>query len=188
VRESYKNFAVLQKLRWEFQVMMERLKKNGVAHGDLQHGNILISSGEIYLVDYDGFYVPELAGRHSNELGHANYQHPTRTEKVFGPNMDNFAAFIIDFSLLCLMEDPSLWERFAGGDECLIFRKSDYVDPDASKLITVLKRHESVRISSGVQKLLSYLQMPLDEIPYLESDMPDSIHIDELQLQEQKGH
>ncbi|MBX9686688.1 MAG: hypothetical protein K2X27_08300, partial [Candidatus Obscuribacterales bacterium] len=54
---------VLESLRSKFQVMMQKLRANGVAHGDLQHGNILVAEEEIYLVDYDGFYVPLLEGR-----------------------------------------------------------------------------------------------------------------------------
>jgi hypothetical protein len=183
VRENCQNSALLLKLRWEFQIMMEKLRKNGVAHGDLQHGNILVSEGEIYLVDYDAFYVPELAGRHSNELGHANYQHPTRSAKYFGPYMDDFSAFVIDFSLLALIEDPSLLERFNGGDECLLFRKADFVNPDSSRLIAALTRHESDSIRAGVQKLLAYLKMPLEEIPYLESDRPTNIGLAGAELQ-----
>jgi hypothetical protein len=176
--------AALQKLRNEFQTMMEKLRSNGVAHCDLQHGNILVSdAGEIFLVDYDAFYVPELAGRHSNELGHANYQHPTRTEKYFGPYLDNFAALVIDLSLLCLSEDPSLWEKFRGGDECLLFRKSDYVNPETSRLISTLKHHRSQRIVAGVQKLLAYLQMPLTELPYLSAEAPDLIPLAQPQVQ-----
>lgn len=180
VRENLKNFQIMQKLRRDFQHMMERLRANSVAHGDLQHGNILVSSSELFLVDYDGFYVPELAGRHSNELGHPNYQHPTRTERVFGPHMDNFSAWVIDLSLLCLIEDPSLWHKFLGGDECLIFRKADFVHPDASKLVVALSNHENQRIRSAVQKLLELLKVSIDEIPYLESDktelsLPESL-------------
>ena len=115
VQDNLHNQDTMQKLKTDFQIMMQQLQRNGIAHGDLQHGNILISQGEIYLVDYDGFYVPELSGRQSNELGHLNYQHPQRTENLFGPNMDNFSAWLIFLSLLILIEDPALWQEFRGG-------------------------------------------------------------------------
>ena len=175
VRDNVSNYSTLEKLRWEFQTMMVKMRLNGIAHGDLQHGNILVCSGEIYLVDYDGFYVPKLAGKHSNELGHGNYQHPKRTESVFAPYMDNFSAQLIDFSLLCLMEDPTLWQKFNGGDECLLFRKADFVNPSASKFVAALSHHESGRIRDGVRRLLSYLDMAIENIPYLECDAPVSV-------------
>lgn len=183
VRDNLKNPTVLQNLRWEFQTMMEKLHSNGVAHCDLQHGNVMVSNGEIFLVDYDAFYVPELAGKHSNELGHANYQHPGRTEKHFGPDLDNFSALVIDLSLLCLIEDPSLWETFNGGDECLLFRKNDFVNPGASRLIAALKDHPSEAICRGVQRLLTFLTMPVEDLPYLKSDRPQEISLIEELLQ-----
>jgi thiamine kinase-like enzyme len=36
------------------------LNRAGVAHGDLQHGNILVANGKPKLIDYDGMYVPAL--------------------------------------------------------------------------------------------------------------------------------
>ena len=44
------------------------MREHVIAHGDLQHGNIIVQDdGTIRLVDYDGCYVPELAGLKSNE-------------------------------------------------------------------------------------------------------------------------
>ncbi len=167
LRENLRNRELLERLRLEFQIMMERMRTNNVAHGDLQHGNILISDGEIYLVDYDGFFVPELAGRHNNELGHPNYQHPQRTEKYFGPYLDNFSAQLIDISLICLIEDPSLFNNFNGGDECLLFRKADFSKAKESRLLSYLQNHESAKIKAALARLLDYLQMAPDEVPFL---------------------
>ncbi|MBX9720111.1 MAG: hypothetical protein K2X81_01845 [Candidatus Obscuribacterales bacterium] len=183
VRDKLHDTEALVHLRQEFQTMMLKLKANGVAHGDLQHGNILVNSGEIYLVDYDGFYVPELAGRHSNELGHPNYQHPKRTEKYFGPYLDNFAAWLIDFSLLCLIEDPSLWTKFVGGDECLLLRHSDFVNPASSKLIAALKSHKSQKIRDALQKWLAILDMPIESIPSLGDEPGVRLEIETIEKQ-----
>lgn len=171
IREHLKKPEALQRLKAEFQTMMQQLRRNGVAHGDLQHGNILISAEQIFLVDYDGFYVPELSGRQSNELGHLNYQHPQRNESLFGPTMDNFSAWIIYLSLLILIEDPELWDQFGGGDECLLFRRTDYVNPDNSKLIKTLQSHPSLRIREATAKLLELLAMPVEDLPYLETSV-----------------
>lgn len=46
----------------EFKRMVLGLKGAGVAHGDLQHGNIIMCGNELRLVDYDGMFVPALAG------------------------------------------------------------------------------------------------------------------------------
>src|SRR2546430_4647189 len=59
------------------------LFRSQVAHGDLQHGNILVRGGSIQLVDYDGMWVPALKGRHATEIGHRAYQHPERSEQDY---------------------------------------------------------------------------------------------------------
>ena len=64
-----------------------RLRKANLAHGDLQHGNVLLIPGtkagtfRVRLVDYDGMCVPALDLLKSTEEGHSAYQHP---QKVAG--------------------------------------------------------------------------------------------------------
>ena len=74
--------------RW--LTMIHALRSAGIAHGDLQHGNVVVVNGDFRLIDYDGMFVPSLKGKFSNEVGHRNYQHPQRTEFDFGPTIDNF--------------------------------------------------------------------------------------------------
>ena len=77
-----KNLAkpkAMKALTSEWLEMVAALRDAGIAHGDLQHGNVLVVGGKIRLVDYDGMYVPALDGLRSNETGHPNYQHPHRT-------------------------------------------------------------------------------------------------------------
>lgn len=170
IRSHLHDRAKLERLRAEFWIMLRELRKNGIAHGDLQHGNILVEHDSLYLVDYDGMYVPELAGRQSNELGHRNYQHPGRKAQHFGPYLDNFAGWLIDTTLLCLIEDPALWQRFSGGDECLLFRQQDLADPNNSELFAALRSHESASIRKSTERLLQYLALPLEQVPYLDAE------------------
>lgn len=161
---------VLENLRKEFRIMMSKMRQNDIAHGDLQHGNIMIANDEIYLVDYDAFYVPELKGRFSNEIGHPNYNHPQRRDKHFGPYMDNFPAQIIDFSLTILIEDSSTWKRFKGGDECLLFRRKDFLEPENSELVNFLKLHKSAAMQDIAKSLATFLRLEVEEVPYLGGD------------------
>src|SRR2546425_9490716 len=66
--------AVLAALRAKWAILVRHLEAAQVAHGDLQHGNILVRGGSIQLVDYDGMWVPALRGRHATEIGHRAYQ------------------------------------------------------------------------------------------------------------------
>jgi hypothetical protein len=119
--------------------MVRELQNAKIAHGDFQHENILLVNGDLRLIDYDGMYVPALSGRGSHERGHKNYQHPARSESDFGPGLDNFAAWVIYLSIRALRVDPHLWQRVSGGDDCLVFRKEDFDNPEYSEVLRVLE-------------------------------------------------
>ena len=111
-----------------------------IAHGDLQHGNLLVTPfGELKLIDYDGMFVPGLAKIGACEKGHVNYQSPTRTMSSWGPYLDNFSAWIIYASLVALTIDPTLWSLLhSPGDEALLFHHADYQDPRNSRALLAL--------------------------------------------------
>jgi hypothetical protein len=71
------------------------LRDAEIAHGDLQHGNIIVEHGHLRLVDHDGLFVPEMAGWTSSEVGHQHYQHPARDAAFFNKHLDNFSAIVI---------------------------------------------------------------------------------------------
>lgn len=154
----------------KFRSTMERLHHAGVAHGDLQHGNIIVRNGDLVLVDYDGTFVPSLSMEQSNELGHPNYQHPARSKEHFGPYLDNFSAWLIDASLVALSIDPTLWNQFDGGDECLLFRRRDLNNPDKSEVFQTLLKHKEPEIRERTRRLLSLLKQDLKTIPSLAAD------------------
>jgi serine/threonine protein kinase len=107
-----------------------------IAHGDLQHGNIIVTSDGIRLVDLDGTFVPGLTGRKAAELGHSHYQHPKQSEDFFDAGLDRFSSLVIYLSLLAIAERPTLWKTFH--DENLIFTKQDFTDPSRSPLFQAL--------------------------------------------------
>src|SRR3954452_20320833 len=68
---------VLARLAARWREVVSGLRGAHVAHGDLQHGNILVDSrGQIRLVDYDGVFIPALQHQppDNDEVGHFNYQ------------------------------------------------------------------------------------------------------------------
>ncbi|MEA5487124.1 MULTISPECIES: pentapeptide repeat-containing protein [Pseudanabaena] len=124
---------VLLRLDRQLQQLQKDLQQVGIAHGDLQHGNIMVDDqGELKLVDYDGMYVPALLGTPPLELGHPNYQPPMRSPKDFGDQLDEFSFEVISLSLRALASQPNLWETFHEDNKNLIFRQNDFQEPELS--------------------------------------------------------
>jgi predicted Ser/Thr protein kinase len=116
------------------------LQAEGIAHGDLQHGNILVVevSGipTIKLIDYDSLHSTRLEPSAPLRIkGLPDYQHPAIdhcTHKCL--EVDHFPSLIMYLSLLALAEDKSLWSTFKLKDtERLLFSKADFEEPDTSQ-------------------------------------------------------
>ena len=145
------------------------LRGLGIAHNDLQHGNIMVQTdGAIRLVDYDGIFLPAFQGEPSPELGHQHYQHPLRTASDYHEQVDNFPALVIYLSLLALSYDPGLWQRFYT-QENLLLTKADYADPSNSQCLSALKGNPDPTVRYLAEYLEEYCSRPLDQVPELES-------------------
>lgn len=162
--------AAMSYAAMRFAQLAASLRAANVAHGDLQHGNILVApGGDLRLVDYDGMWVPELAGMQSNELGHRNYAHPKRSRQDFGSHLDAFPAWVVYVSLAALSIDPLLWGRLDGGDECLLFRAADFADPAHSDAFACLERSDDRRLHALADVLRMQLARPVHEVAPLSS-------------------
>ena len=137
ISEMIKRPDVLLHLSEEWLRLLGELRDSGIAHGDLQHGNIIIEHGQLRLVDHDGIFVPAMEGWAASEVGHQHYQHPRRSAQHFDSKLDHFSALVIYLSLLSLAERPSLWQEHH--DENLLFTKTDFADPSSSELFKKIR-------------------------------------------------
>lgn len=115
----------------KFLKMTQALHAQSLAHGDLQHGNILVDNNhQLHLVDYDSFYCPQLKGEADTVTGLADYQHPARiSNKSVSEKLDYFSELIIYLSILAIAESPSLVNKYKVADaDRLLFSKEDFVD------------------------------------------------------------
>ncbi len=165
-----KSRAKVVNLHKQFRELVTRLKASGIAHGDLQHGNILVSDSGLRLIDYDGMYVSALSGKKSHELGHRNFQHPDRGNELFFSELDNFSIWVIDLSLKALVVDPELWRAFNGGDDCLLFRHKDLKDPDESPVFRALIAHESADLSESAKVFREVIRLSPFRTPDYQAD------------------
>ncbi len=166
----------LRQLGERWITVCRALREANIAHGDLQHGNILVTDQhEIKLIDYDGMIIPDVIDLPNAEIGHRHYQHPTRKNDdgivldTFG-NIDNFSEQVIGMSLLALSLDPSLWAKTRAGEENLLFRDTDYQAPENSAALGLLVTHDDQRVRALGQTMVEAVQAPL----YL--DVPPLTH------------
>ena len=156
--------------------LSDKLRQVKIAHGDLQHGNVLLvpvpETGQLSLklIDYDGMYVPALAKRKSGEVGHPCFQHPQRIkEAIYNVNVDRFSHLAIYTAIqAAIVGKRQLWDEFDNGDN-LLFRESDLQHPETSALFRRLWETPS---QPDLHALAGYLilacKKPLDQCPHLD--------------------
>jgi hypothetical protein len=158
--------ATLRDFERRFIDIVAELRQRGIAHGDLQHGNILVdATGKLRLVDYDGMFVAALRGRAASESGDPNYQHPRRGSQ-FDAELDRFAALVIVVALRALAAAPRLWHVHNTGDN-LLFRRTDFADPARSPVFRDLAGVPEVR--DLAHRLAEAAQRGYSDVPLLDA-------------------
>ncbi|CAN2241493.1 hypothetical protein MCEMKE157_01064 [actinobacterium SCGC AAA044-D11] len=134
IEKNKRNKTVLLQLRQNIQKMAADMERVGFAHGDFQTDNLLVSpSGGLKFVDYDAFFVPEIASLGAIEVGYPNFQHPERGKlKPFDSKMDRFSYLVIDSALNALISNPDLWDKVSADPQGLLVRASDFASPHTS--------------------------------------------------------
>lgn len=165
VEDQLTNSRTLRHLADQWLTMIKALQIANVAHGDLQHGNILVSDDALKIIDYDGMYVPALNGLSSSELGHRNYQHPRRTAGDFDLYIDRFPAWVIYLSLVGLAADTSLRPGLSAKDEFILLSKEDIESPDRSLMLSRLMDHRNPQVNQLAHQFRAVLQLDIRDVP-----------------------
>jgi DNA-binding NarL/FixJ family response regulator len=168
LRERFNSGDAFDNLRAceEWAATLQELRRSNIAHGDLQHRNILVQAdGTFQLVDYDGMFVPSMRryGLGACEAGVAAYQHPQRKREGghFDERMDDFSALVILLTLACV--DADLWKRYyeEGG---LLLKEADLLSPRKSSLLRELSGR-SRRVGALADIVQSAAEQGMDQIP-----------------------
>lgn len=131
-----------------FKDMVADLHAHHLAHGDLQHGNILVKEdGKIVLVDYDSIYTPDLKNFPDDIKGLVGYQHPARWKNnTLSEKLDYFSELIIYTSLLVLSKYPNLWfDLDMENTETLLFSAEDISSNGNSRIFQFLEGDEELK-------------------------------------------
>ena len=187
IAKNIKSPDKLKTIADNFLEIIRSLHKEGISHGDLQHGNILVGDDlTIKLIDYDSLYIPckEFENKIEEIKGLPDYQHPCRMQnKYANSKVDYFSELIIYLSLTALVENPNLWNKYniANKDYSLLFDQSDYSDLRSSAIYSDLNT-----LSEEVRSLLAVLEKylscndinklnPFDEEAQIKSPLIESL-------------
>ena len=150
---------------------VQELSDNCVAHGDLQHANVMVNAAwQLKLVDYDGMCVPPLLGRRNLEFGVEPYQHPQRgAATLLSLDLDNFSALLIYVALRALAIQPGLWVKYVEqvGYDKLLFRREDFQAPSQSALYYDLVQLGNDDLRNLTERLFALSQARMEEVPPL---------------------
>jgi WD40 repeat protein len=175
VRDSLEKPWRLETLAHAWLLLARSLRRAHVAHGDLQHGNVLLVPSQqgsrlhLKLVDYDGMFVPSLAGKKPGETGHPSYQHPQRIrDAIYSAEIDRFSHLVVLCAVRCLLaKGRKLWDDYDNGDN-LLFRERDFQSPATSRLFHELWEIQDPFCRRLVGRLILASQSPLDQVPFVE--------------------
>lgn len=155
----HSNPSSISKVRENFKEMVAYFHQQNIAHGDLQHGNILVHPDcSLTIIDYDSMYIEPLHGMSDTIKGLPGYQHPARSDnRYINPKMDYFSELVIYLSLLVFENNPDLWEKYYEKED-LLFSKDDLAEGNQSDLIQSLLRHTNqtvVDLTNSIRDQLS---------------------------------
>jgi hypothetical protein len=164
--KNYHDPKALEKARNDFAAIARLLEKEGIAHGDIQNGNVMVEKGDVKLIDYDGMFVPGMRAGNGSETGHKHFQHPGRRVSSFGPKMDRFSFIAVDLSLAAMIEDKSLYSKFREGGETIIFKANDFADPRNSAIFGRLTTMPNLK--EQARKFAAICEADLAKVPTLD--------------------
>lgn len=172
----HRDSRAVDRVAERFAELISDLAVYGIAHGDLQHGNLLVAEDDtLRLLDYDGMFVPALAGLGGTERGHRNYQSPQRGDFDFDATLDRFSSWVIYLALKAVAIDPELWERLHEPQgEYLLLREADFEDPSISQRFPALLSHSDGRIRQLAEQVRMLVARPLMTLPALATTLVEA--------------
>lgn len=115
------DYESLTTLRNKVIDLFIELLSTEIIHGDLKFENIIVSkTGDLFIIDWDSYYVPSLKEYPSMELGTYSFQHPSRTQADYGCRVDDYSIALIIVTLFIYSEQPSLYGKYHPEDAILL--------------------------------------------------------------------
>jgi hypothetical protein len=168
LEDNLGNPAALGRLADALVHLAAYLHKEGIGHGDLQSGNLMVGrdGSSVQLIDYDGMFVDEIKDLGSSELGHVNFQHPQRKSiNPFDASLDRFSLIALSVSLRALQADASLWKKTNSEADAILFRANDFLDPASSSAFALVAKNAS--LATQIKDFAAVCKSPMAQTPDL---------------------
>lgn len=165
---NLKNPSALGRLADALTQLAAYLQREGLAHGDLQSGNLMVGpdGSRVQLIDYDGMFVDEIKDLGSAELGHVNFQHPQRKSlNPFDATVDRFSLIALSISIRALQADASLWVKTNSEADAIVFRANDFLDPANSSAFSLVAK--STSLANHIKNFAAVCKSPMARTPEL---------------------
>lgn len=168
LESNYKNSSAITALINSLRALSKFLESQGMAHGDVQPGNVMVADAgkKIQLIDYDGMFVDELRSLGSAELGHRNFQHPKRVTNSWDASLDRFSFISLDISLRALAAHPDLWTKTHSDGDSVLFKANDFADPSSSKIFSDLSSRSG--FADDAKNFASICRAGFEKVPTLD--------------------
>ena len=165
---NHQNKVSINQLQTSLLNISGFLEKQNIAHGDIQPGNVMVANNgqAIQLIDYDGIFVDDLKSLGSAELGHRNFQHPSRNTNSWDNKLDRFSFISIGLSLKALKAYPELWGKTQSDGDSFLFKANDFAEPSQSTIFSLL--YSKSDLADDAKNLAAICKAPFDKIPSLE--------------------
>jgi predicted Ser/Thr protein kinase len=176
-RMTAKDVPAVRAMADKWVQLVCKLQAADIAHGDLQHDNVMVRDNTPLLVDYDGMWVPKLDGAEPLEFGKPAYQHPRRGKMKLNRGLDHFSAWVILIAMRAMTADPTLFTRFVvqPDNENVLFSPSDLSDHAKSALWPELLRSKDADVARWSADLRASLDHPAERVPPFSMDPFQSI-------------
>jgi hypothetical protein len=171
-RAAAKDASAFARMAEKWSALVRDLQDSKIAHGDLQHDNVMVVGEDPVLVDYDCMTTPALVGLNPFEHGKPAYQHPGREKQLLSLEIDHYAAWIILVALRAVAADLNLYQKYIiqAKSENLLFSEEDLRNPKHSSLWKDLLAFKDREVRDWAVMLREALDAPFEKIPPFETD------------------
>ena len=134
-----------------FDHMALALLRSGRTHGDIKPENVIVvSSGDMHLIDYDAAWVHGFTDADLEEVGTPAFSHPLRVGRCFDAYIDDYPIALISIMLAAMSYSRESFEPFLNEDNTIFNANEVFKGTDARMLEAISlfeRRHDRVHSS-----------------------------------------